>query len=157
MANNKRKKTKRKRSYGGLNTPNRPNNITGKKRILSPLLRSQSLPNIQKTEHSPKKHRIESTQIIFPEESDMKLILLNVFAHDPVHDFLKIQKNIFAEFREKMANIHHTMQRGGNPQEIQKYIQDEFIPELTHIVFGSAIAESIRLSSMKSVDANICI
>jgi hypothetical protein len=126
---------------------------------------------------------------MFDDESDMKLLLLSLFAHDPCHDFygesrtLKnkgyggkyILKNLQIIFNNiKLKQIA----RGGGKDSIilqtsnefeeslheltldesiivsKQYVKDVFPKEFTNMIFGDALARSVRLSSNYKTSQN---
>jgi hypothetical protein len=124
---------------------------------------------------------VDST-IMFDDESDMKLLLLSLFAHDPCHDFygesrtLKnkgyggkyILKNLQIIFNN--IKLKQIASGGGKDSIIlqtsnefeeslreltldeciivsKQYVKDVFPKEFTNMIFGDALATSVRLSS----------
>ena len=79
---------------------------------------------------------------MFDDESDMKLLLLSLFAHDPCHDFSgeRIKKDDIFAILQKMYNKLDTKNDETN---LRKYIKTVFIPEFTNIIVSGGIGKAM--------------
>jgi hypothetical protein len=153
---------------------NKPAFLTKKTKPI-PII-ANPIPSIPRPNITPIATTAEQlSDIHFAEETDMKLLLLSLFAHDPCHDFQSATRTFNKkndpsgsgqDIFEKLQLILNSVstKRIGKAEaiakprvqtvnvqmptkEVKEYIQTEFVPDFTNHIFSDAIAESIHLSS----------
>ena len=101
------------------------------------MTRRSYAPNLKILHKTP----VDST-IMFDDDSDMKLLLLSIFAHDPCHDFSgeRIKTDDIFVILQKMYNNLNT--ENAEPT-LRKYIKTVFIPEFTNIIVSGGIGKAM--------------